>query len=310
MAQTLRPSPTALLNPCADPIFKILFTTESPEAHQALTCFLSDILEKTVTDVVLQPNELAGEAVGDKQSEFDINCKIDGKIANVEMQGSNSQGDYGKRAEYHTAHVLNHYTPKGLKWQDIPQVFQISVLNFVFDPEEKNCVNYYCLRNESGRVISRTLNVIFMELPKIAKLPDDIASLTPAEIWGKFFLYASDKDNQDFVIELTNHNRGIAMAFTVLKNVSQDELNWYHETRYWMHVSDELSMKEAARQDGLAEGLEKGHASGLAEGKREKAVEAVQSFYKNRVSVEIIAKSLNMPLDEVRKIIETSGKTT
>nr|MCR4714244.1 hypothetical protein [Treponemataceae bacterium] len=69
MVQTLRPSPTALLNPCADPIFKILFTTESPEAHQALTCFLSDILEKTVTDVVLQPNELAGESLGDKQAE-------------------------------------------------------------------------------------------------------------------------------------------------------------------------------------------------------------------------------------------------
>jgi len=26
------------------------------------------------------------------------------------------------------------------------------------------------------------------------------------------------------------------MAFTVLENVSQDELNWYHETRYWMHA--------------------------------------------------------------------------
>ncbi len=303
MTKTLRPSPTALLNPCADPIFKILFTTESPEAHQALTCFLSDILEKPVTDVVLQPNELSGESLGDKQAEFDINCKIDGKIANVEMQGSNSQGDYGKRAEYHAAHVLNHYTPKGSKWQDIPQVFQISVLNFVFDPEEKNCVNYYCLRNEGGRVISRTLNVIFMELPKIARLDDEIDSLTPAEMWGKFFLYASDEEKQDYVIELVKANRGIAMAFTVLRNVSQDELNWYHETRYWMHVSDELSMKEAARREGLAEGRASGLAEGLAEGERKKAVEAVQSFYKNGVSLEIIAKSLNMPLDEVRNII-------
>ena len=86
MTQTsFRPSPTALLNPCADPIFKILFTDVSEEAHQALTAFLSDILEKTVTDVVLQPNELSGENLSDKQSEFDINCKIDGKIANVEM---------------------------------------------------------------------------------------------------------------------------------------------------------------------------------------------------------------------------------
>lgn len=83
MQTSFRPSPHALLNPCADPIFKILFTTNSEESHQALTCFLSDILEKTVTDVVLQPNELAGEAFGDRQSEFDINCKIDGKIANI-----------------------------------------------------------------------------------------------------------------------------------------------------------------------------------------------------------------------------------
>ncbi|MCR4713229.1 MAG: Rpn family recombination-promoting nuclease/putative transposase [Treponemataceae bacterium] len=290
MAQTLRPYPGALLNPCVDPIFKILFTTESSEAHQALTCFLSDILQKPVTDVVLQPNELSGEAVGDKQAEFDINCKIDGKIANVEMQGSNSQADYGKRAEYHAAHVLNHYTPKGLKWQDIPQVFQISVLNFVFDSEEKNCVNYYCLRNEDGRVISRTLNVIFMELPKIAKLPDDIASLTPAEMWGKFFLYASDAEKQDYISELAKHNRGIAMAFTVLKNVSQDELNWYHETRYWMHVSDELSMKEAARQEGLAEGRQK------------KAVEDAIELLKENVSPEIIAKCVKLPIEQIQEL--------
>ena len=41
------------------------------------------------------------------------------------------------------------------------------------------------------------------------------------------------------------------MAFTVLKNVSQDELNWYHETRYWMHVSDELTMKNAAKKEEI-----------------------------------------------------------
>ena len=115
--KTYRPSPTALLNPCVDPIFKILFTDASDEAHQALTCFLSDILEKTVTDVVLQPNELSGESSSDKQSEFDINCKIDGKVVNIEMQGENHKSDYGKRAEYHAAHVLNHYTQKGIDWE-------------------------------------------------------------------------------------------------------------------------------------------------------------------------------------------------
>ena len=84
-SKTLKPSPTALLNPCVDPIFKILFTDESEEAHQALTCFLSDIFGKPVSDVTLQPNELSGESTSDKQSEFDINCVLEGKKINIEM---------------------------------------------------------------------------------------------------------------------------------------------------------------------------------------------------------------------------------
>ncbi len=41
------------------------------------------------------------------------------------------------------------------------------------------------------------------------------------------------------------------MAFTVLENVSQDELNWYHETCYWMHVSDEVTKINAAIHEEL-----------------------------------------------------------
>ncbi|MCR4939259.1 MAG: Rpn family recombination-promoting nuclease/putative transposase [Treponemataceae bacterium] len=216
-ANTYRPSPTALLNPCADPIFKILFTDESNEAHQALTCFLSDILEKKVTDVVLQPNELSGEAASDKQSEFDINCKVDGKIANIEIQGKNDDQSYGKRVEYHVAHVLNHYTPKGTDWDEIPQVFQISVMNFVFDKRTERSINHYIFRNDEGRAISETLNVIMMELPKIRSVDDDITRLTNAQMWGKFFLYAPLEEKADYIQKLTEANGGIKMAFTVLK---------------------------------------------------------------------------------------------
>ena len=302
MNQTsFRPSPTALLNPCADPIFKILFTDVSEEAHQALTCFLSDILEKTVTDVVLQPNELSGESVSDKQSEFDINCKIDGKIANVEMQGENKDDAYGKRAEYHVAHLLNHYTPKGTNWDDVPQVFQISVMNFYFDKENKECINHYVLRNKDGRSISDTLNVIFMELPKIEKLDDDVSKLTKAQLWGKFFLYASKADKADYVRKLTEINGGIKMAFTVLKNVSQDELNWYHESRYWMHVSDELTMKNAAERRGLEAGI----VQGKVEGSREKALETARNMLEmNLGTKEQIAKATGLSLETINELAE------
>ena len=292
--QSFRPSPDALLNPCADPTFKILFTDESNEARQALTCFLTDIIGKKVTDVVLQPNELSGESVTDKQSEFDINCKIEGKIVNIEMQGLNKDDHFGKRVEYHVAHLLNHYVTKGMKWHELPKAFQVSVLNFYFDKDEPDSVNHYCMRSKKGRTISGTLNVIFMELPKIAQLQDDIPQLTAAQMWGKFFLYASIPEKQDYIKELAKHNRGINMAVTVLKNISQEEMNWYHETRYWMHVSDERTMKHAAWERGVKEGIERGA--------HENAIESAKNFLKENVSPEVIARCVGLSVTEVQEL--------
>ena len=91
------------------------------------------------------------------------------------------------------------------------------------------------------------------------------------------------------------------MAFTVLKNVSQDELNWYHETLYWMHVSDEVTRINAAKREGLAEG----HASGLAEGEHKKAVEAALTLIKKyKVAPEAAAADMGVSLDDVLQSLE------
>ena len=74
-------------------------------------------------------------------------------------------------------------------------------------------------------------------------------------MWGKFFLYGSLPEKQAFIEELAKLNRGISMAVTVLKNISNSELNWYHETRYWMHISDEKTMIASAEDRGLKKGI-------------------------------------------------------
>ncbi len=302
LSQSYRPSPDALLNPLADPTFKALFTDSSPEALKALTCFLTDIIGKEVSDVELQPNELSVETVTDKQSEFDINCKIEGKVVNIEMQGINNDDHYGKRAEYHVSHIYNHYVFKGMNWKGAPQAYQISVLNFVFDEVEKDCISHYMLRNQNGRTIAEMLNVIFLELPKIVSLPDDILLLTPNQMWGKFFLYASDSEKQDFVTQLAKHNRGIQMAVTVLNNISQDEINWYRETRYWMSVSDKKSMISSAEDRGIKKGLEQGLQQGLEQGIQQGIQQAVIENAKilladGKYTASEISKLLNVPIE-------------
>ena len=99
------------------------------------------------------------------------------------------------------------------------------------------------------------------------------------------------------------------MAFTVLKNVSQDELNWYHETRYWMHVSDEVTMINAAKREGIAEGhakgLAEGRTTGLAEGEHKKALEAAITLIKKyKVAPEAAAADMGVSLDDVLQSLE------
>jgi len=291
---SIRPTPTALLNPCADPIFKILFTNESKESNIALTDFLTDIIGKKVSNVVLQPNELSGESATDKQSEFDINCKIEGKIVNIEMQGLNKDNHFGKRAEYHVAHLFNHYVTKGTEWITSPQAFQISVLNFIFDDKENDCISYYSMKNQNGNPLAGMLNVVFLELPKIEELPDDLSLLTPVQMWGKFFLYASNPEKKDFITKLAEINRGIKMAVTVLKNISQDEINWYHETRYWMHVSDEKTMIYEAKRKGIDEGKKEGRSLAL--------IEITQNALKAGLSTEQISKITGLSAEEIDKL--------
>ena len=63
---------------------------------------------------------------------------------------------------------------------------------------------------------------------------------------------------------------------------------------------DEDEFKRICREDGYAEGLSKGQK----DGRMEKAVEDARSFYANGASIELIAKSLNMTIEQVNEIVK------
>ena len=59
---------------------------------------------------------------------------------------------------------------------------------------------------------------------------------------------------------------------------------------------DEDEFKRICREDGYAEGQK--------DGRKEKAIEDARSFYANGVSIELIAKSLNMTIEQVNEIVK------
>ena len=89
------------------------------------------------------------------------------------------------------------------------------------------------------------------------------------------------------------------MAFRVLKNISQDEINWYRETRYWLHVSDEKTMRNAA----LREGTERGMKKGLSEGSKQTAKQTAKKLLEmNILTHDQIAYSTGLSIEEIKKL--------
>lgn len=289
MRNSLRPTPTALLNPCADPVFKALFTQETPESRRALTSFLSAIFEKPVSDVRLVQNELSVETENEKQSRFDINCLVDGNPVNIEMQGVNHGDSYGLRAEYHAAHLFNHFVKAKEEWQDLPKAFQISVLNFVFEPDEQG-VHHYRMQTDDGKRISDRLNIIFVELPKFDESEVSVEKLTPVQRWCKFFLYAARPEKIGYLAKLVAQEEGLMDAQVTLMKLSAEESEWYRQTASFIAECDRLSMIGDATRKGLRAGIEKSRS------------EIALKMISKGMAEDEISEITGLSIDEIKKL--------
>ncbi len=77
-----------------------------------------------------------------------------------------------------------------------------------------------------------------------------------------------------------------------LDSISQSEAEWIRETAYWDAVSNRKTIIGTAERRGLKQGMEKGLQQGIQQTK----IETARNLKNNGVSIEIIAKSLDMTI--------------
>ena len=95
----------------------------------------------------------------------------------------------------------------------------------------------------------------------------------------------------DLINELARSEEGIMEAAKTLSKISQDRWRWIMQGRIEGEKRDYITGINAAKREGRAEGA------------KANAIANAKSLYANGVSVEIIAKSLGMSEDEVKKYI-------
>ncbi len=314
----------ALLNPRIDSTFKALFTQPTPESRAALHSFLEAATERKIKKYELKANDSPVGFDGQRGVTYDILCQFeDGLTADIEMQASDQEYDYGKRAEYQVARLETTYLQKGDDWEKAPIVYQISVLNFNYKCKSsknngnskgsKNPVSRYAMRTNDGRELSNTLNIIFIELPKAKGLEKTLETNTPLENWAIFLKLADNPKKQDLIQKLTNKEAGLMNAQKSLSNISANKDYWIAQYRQEIRERDYRSGLSAAERRGLQQGIQRGLQQGIQQGLLQGTKNAALANARNLLSmhlgtIEQISQACGLSVEEVRALAEKLGE--
>mgnify|MGYP002626315144 CR=1 FL=1 len=283
--------PTRILNPRLDPNFKAIFTQDTEDSRKALRSFLSAAIGREVSSATVVNSEIPKVYDAQRGINYDINCTFaDGEKAQVEMQSWDEGYAYGKRAEYYAARLLSSVIDVGDDWDKIPQVYQISVLDFRFDKTNDEPIHHYimCDRKDGAKLTGR-LNVIFMELPKIPKTEEitDAKNLPPVIKWCKFLEEADNPTKQDFISNLAQTEEGIMAAENTLTKINMDEWRWI--------IQGQIEGKRRDYTSGLLAAERRGVAKGVQQNARKNAKNALAMGLTPEQTVQITS----LPLEEV-----------
>ncbi len=313
----------ALLNPRIDSTFKALFSQPTPESRGALKSFLEAATERKIESFEFAANDAPEEFLGQRRVSYDILCLFaDGEAADIEMQAFNQKYDYGKRAEYQVARLETTYLKKGDRWQKAPTVYQITVLDFVYtkidkvNQETQKPVSRYSMRTKDGRELSNALNIVFIELPKVARLEKSLDTNSLLENWALFLKDADNPKKNSLIKELTTKEAGLMQAQQSLSNISANQSLWIKQYREEIAERDYLSSMEASIEEGFSkglahgiqQGLQQGIQQGLQQGLLQGKYDAAKNFLNMGLLPEQVAKGCGLSVEEVMQLIKEKEK--
>ena len=301
---SLRPSPTALLNPRMDVNFKAIFTQETEESNEALKSFLSSVLGKEVVKVQISANEPPVDIPSQIQMTFDVSVTFNnGEKADIEMQGQDQKYDFSVRSEIQVARLLNNNAKKGSNWS-AEKVYQISVLNFHPSNGDKSEIAWYTMKNKNGRPLAEYLNIIFLDLLEIKKLVGTpVSELTPVQKWGLFLSYADDEDQADYISKIAESEKGIMEV----GRMSEEDSNWFRQFSIDTYRRDQNAIRDAITKEstekGLKKGLQQGLKQGLQQGRFEQAIETAEALIRmNVLTADQIAQATNLSKEKIQEL--------
>jgi predicted transposase/invertase (TIGR01784 family) len=240
--------------------------------------FLNAALELTgrnhITSLEILPNKnLPPETIGDKTSVLDVRARSPGgehsEHFNIEVQIKNKY-NMDRRSLYYWADLYAGEIGRGQDYQELPDVVVINVLDYNYLELEEFHTSFHLWEDRhKDYMLTEAEELHFIELPKYRKLAIKDMN-NPLHRWLSFL---DQRTPEEEVEEIAKMDAGIAEAWKKMDEIMGDKELRHAYLMYSMKLSDETTMKNRVREEGLAEGKAEGLLLGKEEGKAEGLVE-------------------------------------
>ena len=221
---------------------------------------------------------------------FDAYVKDSSRIFNVEMQKV-SNDELPKRSRYYSSMIDASDLLKGVDYTNLSETFIIFLCKE--DPFDKNLPVYTfkstCQENKDFILNDQAYRIFF--------------NAAAAE-------YEKDLEIQSFLNYIKYKEATDELTDKISKLIEDIKNREYNKEAYMIeHLKVRDNIMEGLREgrlEGLKEGKKEGRKEGLKEGRIETVKEAARNFYANGVSLDIIAKSLNITKEKVQEYISVN----
>jgi predicted transposase/invertase (TIGR01784 family) len=246
-----------------DTVFKAVFTKDTSESRGALSDLISAFIMRAVEVDTVIANEPSVDDKRQRCIRFNAICKTkEGELVNVEMS-INPGAVEPVCFEYYAAKLFVGQDVHGEdgvygeeeKYDNLKDTYQITILvNDKLFQDEEIMHNFLYYDPETGVSFGGKVAIITVELVKTKPIVDrSVEEMTNAEAWAVFFQYLTDEGKRAKIIEIINHEKGIAMAAETLGQFTQNEIEYIQELSKLKRELDYQNDMACAEDKGRAE---------------------------------------------------------
>ena len=277
----------SILQPKNDVVFKALFSRGKPRITQAM---LEAILKMKIDKLELDKStDLLNENADDKNGRLDLRAIINGNTeCDIEVQLA-SNDNIAERFVYYWAKMYAANLKIGDTYSDLRKTISIIILDDDFKLTknlEKPQTTWKIRESEATHlVLTDYFEIIIIEIPKVVKAYQK----TPNDEVLQWMLFLDNPEKEE-VARIMEENKNIKEAKEELERISQDDILRRKALNRTLEIADRLQLKKEAE-----EALEKG--------KREKTNEVIRKLNEMNLTIEQIAKAVELKEEEVKAIL-------